>query len=92
MDHNAIPIIRIEIEHMKHSIISHIGALHSDLGEALSVEIEKALANYDWQGQVTKIVHDAITKQIAWHFNHGDGKDMVESAVAEGFDKCLNIS
>lgn len=89
MDYKAMPTIRLEVESMKHAILTHIGANNSELGAALNTEIEKALASYDWQGQVTEIVHKAITERIAAHFTFGAGRDAVQEAVAEGFNVAL---
>jgi len=85
MKYEAIPRLRLEVESLKHSIIAHMGASESELGEALSVEIDKALASYDWQGQVSRVVHAELTKRIEDYFKFGDGYAAVKSAVEEGF-------
>ena len=92
MNYEALPRIRLEVEQMKHAILAYIGANNSDLGEALKVEIERAIETYDWQGQVTKIVHEALTKHVADYFNYGAGRESVRAAVNEGFEAVLGDS
>lgn len=85
MDYKAMPILRMEVEGMKASILTHLGAMGSELGDALSAEIDKAIANYDWQGEVTRIVHSALTEKITEYFSWGDGSKAVRAAVEDGF-------
>ena len=87
MDSKSIPLIRLEIEHMKHSILHHMGLRNSDLGDAIEAEIDKALACYPWETAVRKIVHQQITDQVEWFFKYGEGataiRESLEAAVKE---------
>jgi len=85
MDYEAIPTLKIEIQNMKHSIIAHLGATGSELGEALNGEIMAAVDNYPWQKQVTAIVHEVLNKKIESYFSYGPGSKAVDAAVEEGF-------
>ncbi len=89
MDYDAMPRLRIEVEHMRHSIISHIGASGSELGEALEGEITKALENYPWERQVKAIVHETLNSMIESYFKYGEGSKAVRAAVLEGFQVAL---
>ncbi|MGD2065599.1 MAG: hypothetical protein PVI43_00330 [Candidatus Bathyarchaeota archaeon] len=89
MNHEAMPLIRLEVEQMKSTILTHLGAHNSEMGEVLKVEIEKVIESYDWQGKVTEIVHTELTKQVADYFKYGQGHDLVKAAVTEGFDAVL---
>ena len=73
MDSNAVPLIRLEIENLKHAIIRHMGAVGSELGERLSEQIDKAIEEYPWEEQVKKITHEAIDDTIERYFKHGHG-------------------
>lgn len=86
MDYKAMPILRMEVEGMKASILTHLGARGSELGEALSAEIDSAIANYDWQGEVKRIVHATLSEKIRYYFTFGEGAKAVQDAVVEGFD------
>ena len=85
----SVPTLRIETERMKSSILAHLGVVGSELGEALSVEIDKAVASYPWEEQVRTIVHATLTQEIDSYFKYGEGRDKVAMAVKEGFDKVL---
>jgi hypothetical protein len=86
MDYNAMPILRMEVEGVKAAILTYLGARGSELGDALSAEIDKAIAEYDWQGEVKRIVHATISEKINYYFKFGDGAKAVEDAVVEGFN------
>ena len=86
MNSTAMPILRMEVEGMKAAIMSHLGIHGSELGEALSREVDKAIAEYDWLGEVKRITHAVLTDRIHSYFKYGEGAKAVEKAVAEGFD------
>ena len=87
MDAKAILTIRLEIEHMKHAIISHIGAYGSDMGKILDAEIQKAIENYDWQGDVTRIVHNAIQNHVKEYFTYGEGNKAICESIQTALGK-----
>ena len=87
MNFDAIPRLRLEIEGIKHSIIAHIGAMDSELGDALSVEINKAVENYPWEQEVMSIVHDKIRAEISSYFKYGAGAKSINEAVDDGFKR-----
>lgn len=92
MDIRAVPTIRINIEHMKHGIISHMGAMDSELGEYMDAEIEKAIAAYDFESEVKTHVHAAITKAIEQYFTFGPGWITIKDSVFEAVTKSLSES
>jgi hypothetical protein len=57
MNYEAVPVIRLEIEGMKHSILQHLGVVGSELGKNLEGEIEKALdeAKKLYRSELTKL-------------------------------------
>lgn len=84
----AIPVIRLEIDHMKHAIVSALGIKGSDLEEAISTEIEKAVREI----AVTKIpnmvretllvcVQDSLTN----YFKYGEGRIAIDEAIKDNF-------
>ena len=85
MDYKAMPILRMEVEGMKAAILTHLGARGSELGDALSAEIDKAIAEYDWQGELKRIVHETLSQKIQEYFSWGEGAKAVRAAVENGF-------
>ncbi len=90
MDIKSIPIIRVEIDQLKHSIISHMGVYGSVLGEVIDAEIEKAIVNYDFEGEVRLIVNDAISSELKSYFAYGIGRTVIREAVTASLDKIFN--
>jgi len=74
---------------MKASILSHLGVHGSDLGKQLDAEITKAIESYDWQGQVSAIVHAALREKIENYFQYGEGAKAIQAAVSEGFASAI---
>lgn len=91
MNYDAIPVIRLEVQGMKAAIMAHMGAEGSELGTALSAEIDKAVANYPWQDrvnvQVTKIIDDAVS-----FYFRGEGRRLIMNAVNENLEEQFNHS
>lgn len=90
MDYEAMPKIRLEVEHMKHSIISHIGATGSELGEMMGAEITAAVDSYPWKEQVSKIVHDALEQHISDYFKYGTGREAIKVSVDAAFKEVMS--
>ena len=86
MKAECIPTVRLELEHMKHCIISALGVHGSQLGEAIDEQVQKAIANYDWEGQVKSIVHEAIQEHIKCHFKYGDGAKAIRASLNQVFE------
>lgn len=85
MNFEAMPILRMQIEGMKSAIVTHLGARGSELGEAMAEQVDKVIADYDWEGEVRRIVKATLTDKIQYYFKYGDGAKAVQDAVSEGF-------
>ena len=85
MNASAIPIIKITVENMKAQVLSHLGLIGSELGDAIESEIEKAIELYPWEAQVKEIVHSAISSSIDGYFKYGDGASIIGDVVKNSF-------
>lgn len=56
-------MIRIEFDHMKHSIINAITGEH--MKEQLDVAVEKAISEIDFDGMISRILHDELNRTIS---------------------------
>lgn len=83
MNIDAMPLIRLEVESMKHAIISHLGVHGSELGKILDAEIQKAIDTYPWESSVAEIVHDALHSEIERYFRFGEGRKAIQQSVEE---------
>ena len=90
MNIESLPVLRVEIERVKNSILSMIGAHNSELGDYISAEMRKAINSYDWEGQVKGIVHEAINEKIKSYFSYGDGAKAIRDAIEHGFNLAIN--
>ena len=85
MNFEAMPIIRLEIERLNHAVQSMLGASGSELGDAIGHQIDKAVSEYDLEGEVKRIVNKSITESIEHYMLHGAAKDAINNMVATAF-------
>ena len=90
MNYDAMPQIRLEVEHMKHSILHHLGVAGSQLGECLEKEIQAAIETYPWQHRVTEIVHHAIDDYVKAYWSYGKGSKRITQAIDDAFSQRLD--
>ena len=86
MDFESVPIVRLELEHMRHLILSHL-RVSGELGEALNDRIGEAIKSYDFNGKVSAIASDVINRQIEAYFRHGNGRVCIQKAIQDVLDK-----
>lgn len=84
--------VRIEVEHMKYTVMQYLNAFHKDIEEAVSREIEGALRTFDFEGAVRQAAHDVVRKTIANYFSYGPGYTAVSEAVNESLSKILGVA
>jgi 4-aminobutyrate aminotransferase-like enzyme len=84
------PIIRIELENMRHQIIHHLGAHHEELEKYVSEQVKKAVDDFDYRDAVRRLaaqaVQDAVKKAVEYFFFYGKGKETVERAVRDSLE------
>lgn len=85
MKFEAMPIIRIELEGIKQSIIQHIGAAGSEYGELVAEQLEKAILTYPWEDTVRRTTERCIDEAIENYFKCGDGAKAIREAVNTAF-------
>ena len=85
MNIEAMPIIRLTVEGMKHQILAYIGANGSELGDKIEAEVTKAINSYPWDKDVEKIVHELIEEAVIRFFKYGKGGVAIDKAISEAF-------
>ena len=90
MNIENVPLIRFELENIRHQIKSHLGTAGSELGEMIDKSIQNAISDYDFDGKVIKITHEIITEEIENFFKHDPGRDVVKATIAETLNKAFN--
>ena len=81
MRSEAMPIIRLEVENLKHAIVTHMGCIGSELGDRIAAEVDKAVEQYPWESTVKKVVEQSIYKALERHFTYGRGFKAIEGAI-----------
>ena len=89
MNMEAMPRIRIDIDSMKASILSHMGIVGSELGKCLDAEIERAVNEFPWQQRTSAIVNEAIEKQLKGYFQYGKGAESIKAVIDESITNHL---
>ena len=64
MSYEPPMMIRLELDHMKHTIIAAITGEH--LKEQLDVAVEKAISEIDFDGMVSRIVKYELERHIGF--------------------------
>ena len=87
MNLRAIPIVKLELEGMKHSILTHLGLATNELSEAVSAQIEKAIESFDFSDAVLRASSGAIAETIEDYFKYGQGRQFIQQAIQDAFSK-----
>lgn len=60
-----IPIVRITLDHMKHTLIHAMGAHFAEMDETVKAAINKAIDEFDYTAAMKQIVNGAIKDTLA---------------------------
>ena len=87
---NLPPLIRLEVEGMKYSVMHYLSEHHQDIEREVECQLEQAIASYDFPAEVRKHIHACIDSAIAGYFKYGKGHDAVRDAVWAALDTQLD--
>ena len=87
MNYEAIPIIRIELERMKHQIVVALGAAGSELGERIDAEIQRQIEAMPWENMIRETILDCVGEAMKDYFKWGKGRRAIEQAITEAFEE-----
>ena len=85
--HNT-PIIRLQLEQDSISIVHHLQAYHKEIEDAVIAQMDEAIKNFDFVGEIRKQATTAIQVAIADYFINA-GKLIIEQAIAQRLDQLL---
>ena len=83
MSTNLPPLVKLEVQEMKHQIMHYLAQHHSNVEVEVERQIEAAIANYNFEIKVQEAVWNAINESIKHYFSRGDGMIFVSNAVTE---------
>lgn len=81
------PVIRLELQSMKHSVVNALSAYHSDVERTVSQQLDEVIKNFDFgavvQSTATEALNKAIKTAVESYFMYGRGRAMVDKIVAD---------
>lgn len=80
------PIIRLELEQMKQSMMVALGNYHDDITANVDEQLTRAIKNFDWEAAVSRAASDAIRKAVDDYFKWGEGHTIIHTAVGDALD------
>ena len=84
-----MPMIRLELDHMKQTIVASLAAHSQELSEYTEREIERAIQSFDFSTHVRSWVHGAISQALKNYFSYGEGWKTIQATVTDALDKAL---
>jgi len=88
---NEFPILRLELDRMKQSMLVALADYHVSLSENVREQMEKIISEFDYEEEVGKATTEAIEEAINYYFKYGNGRVVIREAVQESFDKSLGV-
>jgi len=86
-----VPIIRFEVEHLKHSIMSAFSEYSIAFDKNVVAAVESFCKPSNIQrildSQVAKILQSTIETEVADYFKYGKGRDTIREAVLKTLNK-----
>ena len=80
-----MPIIRLEIQHMKQTMQVALADYHLKISEEVDIQLANVIENYPFEEVVQKAAYDALTGAIGSYFKYGDGYKLVQKALKDTF-------
>ena len=92
MKQEFMPLIKLEVEGMKASIITALGLRGSELSERVNAMIDEAVKSHDFDKDVTEAAHACITESIHELFQFsGSGRCLIRKVISAEFDKIFKL-
>ena len=85
----SFPIIRLEIQEMKHAILHHFSVHQMNVSNAVAEQIEKVIAAYDYEGAVVKAATEVLDGAIESFFKFGAGREMIRDSLNVALTKAF---
>ena len=89
-----MPIIKIELESMKHTVCHAMTEHLSEMDEGIQEAVKVAVDNFDYRGEISRIanaqIKQALEEAIRRHFQYGgDGYEEINKVATSLIEKRL---
>lgn len=84
------PVIRLEVDHLKQAIITHLGADGSELDRYIRAEIDRQLERLNWPELVRVQLAGAVEHAVQQFFRRGPGYRAILEAITEQLQQALD--
>lgn len=86
-----LPRVRVELEGMKFQIIHAFSSHNDDIEKLVEKEISKAIENYPFEEEVSRLANEILTKAIEEtlkeYLIYGDGKKALRGVIDEKLNR-----
>ena len=86
MDSGMMPTIRLEVDNMKAAIMHHMGLRNDDYAKAIDEAITKQLIEFDFEGELKRVMNKVVAEEIHNYFSYGPGNQAIREGVREAIE------
>ncbi len=86
--------VRLTVEGMRHEIIQYLSGKFSEMEDALPESIDRAIADFDMEGEIRRIVHEEMRSRIRSQVGRwgGEHRKKIEDAVKAAEDAWRKVA
>jgi hypothetical protein len=78
-----LPIVRLEVEEMRHTILHHFSKYQSDLNEFVGQALKDVINNFNYADAVKKTAEPMIYEALEGYFKYGEGRSLIDSVISQ---------
>ena len=84
-----LPTLKLELSHMKQTLLVALADYQGDVSKQVEAEIETAIENFNFSAVVQPIIQKAIADAVEEYFAYGKGRKQINDALEEVFSPDL---
>ena len=91
MNNQDMPIIKLELTHLKHNVMAHIVSHSDEVNKFIESSLDEILTSEHLKDHIHEqtrfAVKEAVTNSINNYFKYGDGKKIIADSVMAMFNQ-----
>jgi hypothetical protein len=88
---NQMPVVKVEIENLKHTVLTTMGLSNGELHDRIAEAIDEAVKKYPWQERIDRIAHAEIDRIVTAFFQYGQGAEAIRNVLKETLAGAIRI-